>query len=650
MIIPLGHEQTSVRRLPWVTFAIMAICVVVFVLMAPGEHHNQMESFFRLHQALGYFTQHPYLEIDPRFQRIFASDFGVEEAEALTEYMRQVGPQPPEDPDVLDREQRRFNTMVDGYHRCLQRSMLSRFGLVPAELKAANLFTYPFLHSGWLHLLFNLLMLFVVAPFVEDVWGRPLFTGFYLAAGAVAGVMFAVRYPELELPLVGASGAVAGVMGAFLVRYLRSRIRFVLWIAVPIGPLQAPAWVLFPMWFAIQLASAHFMDAGLPEGATGGVAFWAHVWGFAFGVVFAWAMAHFRIEERYLHPAIESKVTMLDNVAVETALARAGKGDLDWALASLEREIAADPDNVDAAMALWNLAVTRGQAHRGVEPILRAITGAVRTGDQGFVISHWEEVLIHDPEAEVDPLLAVRIAEILDDAQRVMSAVETLELALRRTDDSTPGAVLLRMARLGLAIEVPSAEAMVRAALANPEVPGDARPELEVALWGIDKRRLVPSTATVTDERVRPELPPGADKMAGIQVTTVVPFAIKGHELTVDCSGHFQSIDLRSVQAVAAALLARHGRKPVALIDLLFEQPGQCNGKLPATRIFSDSFDPRTMVGGEDRMVSFWTFVTRVIDTSSAIPMPSQEAARGRPPQSFPSLEHYQRKVLGVTD
>ena len=68
MLIPLGHEQTSVRRLPWVTFGIMALCVVVFILMAPDEHRNQMESFLSLHQALGYYTQHPYLEMGDRFR------------------------------------------------------------------------------------------------------------------------------------------------------------------------------------------------------------------------------------------------------------------------------------------------------------------------------------------------------------------------------------------------------------------------------------------------------------------------------------------------------------------------------------------------------------------------------------------------------
>jgi membrane associated rhomboid family serine protease len=650
MIIPLGHEQTSVRRLPWVSFAIMTLCVLTFVLIAPSEHRNQMESFVRLHQALAYFTQHPYLEVDRGFQRIFARDFGVEESAEFVAYMREVGPQPPEDPAQLDREQQRLDALVEGYHRCLRNSILSRFGLVPAELRLTDFFTYPFLHAGWMHLFFNLLLLFVIAPFIEDVWGRPLFAIFYLSAGAVAGAMFAVRYPELELPLVGASGAVAGVMGAFLVRYLRSRIRFVLWIVVPIGPLQAPAWILFPMWFAFQLASAQVMESHLPEGGSGGVAFWAHVWGFAFGVVVAWAMAYFRIEERYLHPSIESKITMLDNVAVERALARAHEGDSDWALAALEREIAAEPNNIDAAMALWNLGVSRGRADRAAGPIVRAIAGAVRSGDREFVVTHWEEVLMHHPGVRVEPLLAVRIAEILDGNQREMSAAETLEIALRCVVPSTPGAVLLRMAKLGLAIDASGVESMVRAALAHPDVPPEARPELEVALWGFSKERSLPSVQAGTAKLARPVFAPGADTMIGIQVTEAVPFAIEGHQLTVDCSGFFQHIDLRTVRTVAAGLLARRGRRPVALLDLLFERPGEHSGALSTVRIFSDRFDPRALVGGTEAMQAFWVFAARVLEASRAVALPSPEGARGAPSASFASLAEYHCQVLGVTE
>ncbi len=115
MIIPIGHEKTSVRRLPWVTFSIIAVCVVVFILGLPGELRQQVEVSIRLHHALGYFTQHPYLGMSPRFLEVFQTELGEEQAAAFAEYMRQAGLTPPEDERRLAWEQERFDRIIAAY-------------------------------------------------------------------------------------------------------------------------------------------------------------------------------------------------------------------------------------------------------------------------------------------------------------------------------------------------------------------------------------------------------------------------------------------------------------------------------------------------------------------------------------------------------
>jgi membrane associated rhomboid family serine protease len=649
MLIPLGHEQTSVRRLPWVTFTIMGLCVVIFVLMAPDEHRNQMESFLRLQQGLGYYTQHPYLNMEPRFRSIFVNELGEDEAVMFAEHMRLAGPAAPADPAQLQYEQDRFDAIVAAYFKSIDSSLLSRYGLVPASFRASHLVTYPFLHVGWLHLIFNLLMLFVVGPFVEDVWGRPIFAAFYLAAGAVAGVMFAVRYPDLQMPLVGASGAIAGVMGAFLVRYFSSKIRFLVWVGVPVGPFGAPAWIIFPMWFAIQLFSAQSLEQQLPEG--GGVAFWAHVWGFAFGVVFAAVMMQLKVEQRYLHHAIESKVTMLDNAVVDQAVGQARAGDVDAGAATLEAELADHPENVDAAIALWNMCTASGDASRAGPAMARVIENAVRSGDTQLILAHWDDVLIHHPDIAIEPLLATRLAEILDGEQRVVSAVETLELGHTRVTEKTPMAVLLRMAKLALLLEAPGAGSMVQAALYHPELPADARPELEVALWGLARR--ASEREQVRQEVIEPVDADPAD--AGedgrrLYVTDAVPMAFDGHILTVDVSGILQQIDLHTLQAIAVGIVAREKAKSVSVTDLLLDPPGAGSDQVRSYRIFGDTFDPRTFFPGDDALLAFRSMLTHFLDISLAAPLPDWETARGQPFRSFQSLADYERQVLGVTD
>ena len=126
-----------------------------------------------------------------------------------------------------------------------------------------------FLHGGWLHLFGNLLLLFLTGPFIEDRWGRPAFLAFYLAAGLAAAGLFVARFPELSLPLIGASGAIAGCMGAFLVRFFRTRMQYFYWFGIFVGTFSAPAWLMLPLWFGNELLMARVSEAVAPLGGSG---------------------------------------------------------------------------------------------------------------------------------------------------------------------------------------------------------------------------------------------------------------------------------------------------------------------------------------------------------------------------------------------
>jgi membrane associated rhomboid family serine protease len=249
MIIPVGHEQTTVRRLPWVTFTIMGLCTVVFVFTlfaGSGAERAAGEGFM---VALEYFFEHPYLELPDRLLKFIEHQYGEEETAAQIESLREVGPEPPTSSKVLEEEQRHLDELAAKVSEALNQSPIWRWGLVPANFHVLTVISHQFLHGGWLHLFGNLFLLYLVGPFIEDVWGRPLYAVFYLVAGSVAGLMFMFRYPELDAPLVGASGAIAGVMGAFLIRYWSTKIRFIYWFFILVhGTFEAPAWLMLPLW------------------------------------------------------------------------------------------------------------------------------------------------------------------------------------------------------------------------------------------------------------------------------------------------------------------------------------------------------------------------------------------------------------------
>jgi membrane associated rhomboid family serine protease len=145
-----------------------------------------------------------------------------------------------------------------------------------------------FLHAGWLHLLFNMLYLGIFGNNVEDRFGHLRFLAFYLAIGAVATVAFVAQNPASTSTLVGASGAIAGVLGAYLVLYPRARVT----VTVPLlffAVLQLPAVVVLGMWFILELQQLR-----QPEmiGGGGGVAYMAHVAGFVAGSVTTLLLGH----------------------------------------------------------------------------------------------------------------------------------------------------------------------------------------------------------------------------------------------------------------------------------------------------------------------------------------------------------------------
>lgn len=173
--------------------------------------------------------------------------------------------------------------------------LIQVFGLVPARLHLdepalllrnplplITLVTHTFLHGGWLHILSNLWTLYIFGDNVEDRMGSGRYLLFYLLGGVAAGLLQALIDPNSTVPSVGASGAIAGVLGAYFVLYPQARV--ITLIPVFLFPwfIEIPAILYLGVWFVTQLFSG---IASLGTIATGGVAWWAHIGGFVFGLL-----------------------------------------------------------------------------------------------------------------------------------------------------------------------------------------------------------------------------------------------------------------------------------------------------------------------------------------------------------------------------
>jgi membrane associated rhomboid family serine protease len=158
------------------------------------------------------------------------------------------------------------------------------WGLVPAAFSWVAVFTSMFLHGGFLHVAGNMLYLWIFGDNVEDRMGHGRFLLFYVLCGVAAALAQTITAPDSVIPMVGASGAIAGVMGAYFVLYPKSRIVTLIPIIFFFQVIEVPAILFLGVWFLMQFVSGLGSIVNVAAGSTGGIAFWAHVAGFLAGI------------------------------------------------------------------------------------------------------------------------------------------------------------------------------------------------------------------------------------------------------------------------------------------------------------------------------------------------------------------------------
>jgi membrane associated rhomboid family serine protease len=177
------------------------------------------------------------------------------------------------------------NVLVFGLELIGGDAFINRWSLVPAAITTGRdwitILTAMFMHAGWAHILGNMLFFWVFGPEIEDVMGPARYLAFYLLGGLAATLAQVVVAPNSSVPNLGASGAIAAVMGGFLITYPRDQIRTVLLFGWFARVTLVPAIVLVGLWFLTQLFSE--VGALADTGAGGGVAYMAHIGGFIFG-------------------------------------------------------------------------------------------------------------------------------------------------------------------------------------------------------------------------------------------------------------------------------------------------------------------------------------------------------------------------------
>ena len=174
-----------------------------------------------------------------------------------------------------------YELSLDDYTRSY---FVTEYGTVPAHLRPVTLVTSMFVHGGWMHIIVNMLYLWAFGRSLEDAMGHSKFLAFYLIGGIVAGIVNVLFNAYSPVPTVGASGAIAAVMGAYLIKFPRARIETLIFVIFFLTKTEIPAALLLLYWFALQLLSGYGTIAQSSV-SDSGVAFFAHIGGFVAGMV-----------------------------------------------------------------------------------------------------------------------------------------------------------------------------------------------------------------------------------------------------------------------------------------------------------------------------------------------------------------------------
>jgi len=354
-LIPLRHENMEGRRWPVITFTLIALNLIAFLVTHWTIEEQQPElAETRIHILL-LAAMHPELKTPDDVQQ-FVNDFQTDHPEGWKlagspnrrvedgwdARIRLV-----EDPETLQSE---MDSLSQRFQEVQAKSIVQNYAFIPAHKRAISYLTANFLHGGWLHLIGNMWFLWLAGFILEDNWGRIIYPVFYLIAGVAALQFHAWSYPHSLIPVLGASGAVAALMGAFLVRFPTLKIH--MWgIALFFRfRFKASAYWLLPLWLLTEIFY------GALFGQASGVAHWAHVGGFLFGALAAVVIQHTGLEHK-ANTVIESKIGWSADPAVVQASESLGQGKLDEAIDTLQKHIANKPDSVDALtllqQALW---------------------------------------------------------------------------------------------------------------------------------------------------------------------------------------------------------------------------------------------------------------------------------------------------------
>ena len=353
MLIPLRHENMHGRRWPVVTIGMIALNVLIFL----GTHWTMDQQAPELGQVKMHLVllaaMHPELKMQDRAEQ-FVTNVQTKNPELWKEAQKpnrevqdgwdaRIRLQD----DAVDLQQE-MDALSSRFATLDASSIVSKYAFVPAHQTALSLISANFLHGGWLHLIGNMWFLWLAGAALEDTWDRLIYPAFYLIAGVLALEVHAIANAGSLIPTLGASGAIAGLMGAFLVRFPKTKIEMGWLLMFRFYRFTMAAYWLLPLWLSMEIFY------GSLSGQFSGVAHRAHIGGFVFGGLIAMGVRKSGLEQM-AEKGIQDKISWVSHPLLVEASEQVDNHELDTAAATLKKLLLEKPDSIEAYRMLQNI-------------------------------------------------------------------------------------------------------------------------------------------------------------------------------------------------------------------------------------------------------------------------------------------------------
>ena len=386
MLIPLRHENMQGRRWPYITFALIGLNVAVFVLTY-GPIDRQMPERGRVRASLLVLaSRHPDLQMTPdaeKYVEAMKKQLGDNWAKAITAEQGLLRDDRSTDTgDEPMSLQQQMDSACQAFEDERKSDIVENYAYVPAHPRPISYITANFLHGGLLHLIGNMWFLWLAGFILEDHWGRAIYPIFYLVAGAAALQFYGWCAPGSYMPLVGASGAVAALMGAFLVRFPKMKIEMGLLGLFMRFRFQAPAYTLLPLWLLTEFFY------GTVSGTNSPVAHWAHVGGFLFGMAAAYGLRRSGLEQHALEN-IEEKIGWSADQEILRATEAQEKNNFDEAASILVAYVKTRP-TVDALDMLQQIQWRRNDIPAYLQATAQLLLAHIKAQDTQAALRDFE--------------------------------------------------------------------------------------------------------------------------------------------------------------------------------------------------------------------------------------------------------------------